>query len=424
MFNRSALKSLVLGVAALASLVLWPARALSDTLHLKDGRTLSGTVAKEVNGYVWFKVKVGDLESEQMFTPEQIDKLDRDTPAKPDAAAAKTEEKPAADSKPRTGVPRIAVITLGGDHDSDMVGLFITAEELKRLVKPLEDEHVTDVVFRVNSGGGSLGEVQPLSDEIQNEYKQKFRVVAWVKSAISAAAMTSHCIEDIYLTQDGNYGACTAWRAGGEAAKGRELEEILYMAEKISARGKHDLKIMRSMQIMEPLSCTIDENGEVHWYQNLDGDFIVNPKERILCFNSEDAVKYKFAKGIADDLDTLAKEMGYTEYQLVGKSVPGVPYPICKAEEDNIKFRDLTLDAQKRANQYAQQYNEAIQRAKSSPPDERGKFIGIARQTLDNIRRVVRQNPNLRTVFGFESMEQFKNWLDEQEQLLRELMKK
>src|SRR5690606_34230378 len=142
-------------------------------------------------------------------------------------------------------VPRIAVISLGEGGDKDMVGLFMTAEALKRAIPLLEKDNVTDVVFRIQSGGGALLEIQKLSDVIHNEFKPRFRVVAWIKSAISAAAMTAHCIEDIYFTSDGNYGACTGWYGQLTAVKGRDLEEVLYMMEKISARGKHDPKIMR-----------------------------------------------------------------------------------------------------------------------------------------------------------------------------------
>jgi hypothetical protein len=424
--HRTALRSLVLALALLVGVVFSPSRAIADKLHLKDGRVLEGTVAKEVSGYVWFKVKVGNLESEQLFKPDEIEKIERDGGDSPQdkAAAADQSDKPAAESKPRSGVPRIAVITLGEGGDKDMVGLFITADSLKRIVPLLEQEHVTDVVFRVNSGGGALLEIQKLSDEIQNEYKQKFRVVAWIQSAISAAAMTSHCIEDIYLMKTGNYGACTGWYGQLTAVKGRELQEVLYMMEKISARGKHDPKIMRSMQIMDPLSCSIDENGDVHWYQNLDGDFIVNPKERILCFNAEDAVKYKFAKGIAEDIDTLAHEMGYTEYELVGKNVPGVPYPVCRAEEEMRKFRDQTFDDQKRTNEYLRDYQQSIQVAQSSPPEDRGKFVARARQDLDKLRRMVKNNPNFALFVFNRTPEQLKDWFAQQEELLRRLTRK
>src|SRR6187431_2672169 len=106
----SALKGvLVASAMALAVLLTAGRLSASDKIHLKDGRVLEGTVAREVNGYVWFTFKMGALETEQMFKPEEIAKIERDTkPAEPVAPAAKTETKEATAAS-KSGVPRIAV---------------------------------------------------------------------------------------------------------------------------------------------------------------------------------------------------------------------------------------------------------------------------------------------------------------------------
>ena len=43
--------------------------ARADTLRLKDGKTLEGKVSREVDGYIWFTYKVGELEQEKMLSP-------------------------------------------------------------------------------------------------------------------------------------------------------------------------------------------------------------------------------------------------------------------------------------------------------------------------------------------------------------------
>jgi hypothetical protein len=431
-------------VAAAALLMAAVCGVRADTLTLKDGRVLEGTVVRETDGIVWFKYKVGGVETTDPFESGKIAGIEKGEHKAPEAkgdgktetkaetkdaktvtAAATPASTTAKPAESKTGVPRIAVITLGEGHEKDMVGIFITADALKRAIPLLEEERVTDVVFRVNSGGGALLEIQKLSDVIQNEYKKRFRVVAWIESAISAAAMTSHCIEEIYFMEHGNYGACTGWFGALQAVEGRELQEVLYMMEKISARGKHDPQIMRAMQIMEPLSCTINEQtGEVSWYQNLDGDYVVNPKERILCFNSQDALKYKFSKGTADDINSLAKLMGYSEYELVGKTIPGVPYPVCRAEQLEREFRETTFKDQSLTRSYFIEYQGAVGMARGAPPEDRGKFVGKARQALEKIKRMVKNNPNFALFVFNMTPEKFKRWVDEQEDLLRELMKK
>ncbi|MBL9030829.1 MAG: hypothetical protein JNM80_03870 [Phycisphaerae bacterium] len=417
---------LVLAVAAMA-VFLTPSRALAqDKLHLKNGTVLTGTIVREVNGYVWFKVKSGDLEQEQFFKPDEITKVERDAsrPAEDAAPAAAPEQKPSSKPRVSAGAPRAAIITLGEGGDKDMVGLFMTAKTLRDAIPLLEADGVETVVFRINSGGGALLEIQKLSDVIHNEYKPKFRVVAWIESAISAAAMTAHCIEEIYFMPEGNYGACTGWFGALQAVQGRELEEVLHMMEKISARGKRDPAIMRSMQIMEPLSCSIDANGDVHWYNNLEGQHVVNPKERILTFDAVQAAKYGFSKGTARDIDELGKLLGYTEVEWVGKTIPGVPYPVSRAEELQRKFREQTLSDQNKTREYLIQYNTSLAAARAAAPEERGKFIGKCRDALDKIKRMVRNNPNMALFQLGIAPDRFKDWVDEREEELRALSRR
>ncbi|MEX2219990.1 MAG: hypothetical protein WD749_14655 [Phycisphaerales bacterium] len=423
--SKPFLKTLLLALALLAGVLATAGHARADKLHLKDGRVLDGTVVREVEGYVWFEIKVGGIENTQVYPPADIAKVERSTPAADAAAPATTARAEKAAPRARgTGAPRAAVISLGESGDKDMVGIFMTADSLKRCIPHLEAEGVEIVAFRINSGGGALLEIQKLSDTIEYDFKPKFRVVGWIEHAISAAAMTAHCMEEIYMMPGASYGACTGWYGQLTAVKGRQLEEVLFMMEKISARGKHDPKIMRAMQIMDPLSCTINENGDVTWYQNAEGQHVVNPKERVLTFNSIDATKYKFAKGIASTVEELGKAMGYTEVEWVGKRVPGIPYPVSRAEAEMRRFRQQSFDDQSRLNQYAIEYRGSIQLAQQTPVEERGKFVNKARQALDKIKRMVKNNPNW-ALFVFNMLpEKFPDWVDEQEELLRNLMKR
>jgi hypothetical protein len=438
------------GLAALAS-ILAPSLAVADTLTLKDGTVLTGKVSRELNGYVWFTWKVGGVERTEVYGPDKVSRLDKDSnpapeakpepakaePAKPadpvkadpaKAEPAKAEPAKAAARPAGMGAPRCAVISLGGDKDTNMVGIYFTADSIRKCIPYLEEEKIETVVFRVNSGGGLALELQPLSDVIHNEVKPKFRTVAWIESAISAAAMTSHCIEEIYFMEKGNYGGCTMFRpdgsGGGIAAKGRELDEVLEQMRKISARGNHPPEIMRSMEIMEPLSCTIDENGDVHWYNNLEGQYIVNPADRVLTFDAPTALKYKFSRGTADNIEELAKAMGYTEVQWVGKTVPGVPYPVCKAEEHMRNFRETVHTDQKLTNTYFTEYGLAYQLAASSPPEDRGKFIARCNAALVKIERMVKNNPNFAFLIFNRLPEDFKYWLEDRREELRKLQTK
>ncbi|MCC6676689.1 MAG: hypothetical protein IT436_06055 [Phycisphaerales bacterium] len=426
-------------VLAAAFIFAGPARAASvmplmasDKITLKDGRVLEGTVTRELQGYVWFKVSVGGIEQEFTFGPDEVVKLERDAQStpKPEDAKPADNANPGAEAR-KSGVPRLAILTLQG-----MVGMEMAAKPLEDAIDDLKKEGVTDVILKVNSGGGFLLEIQRISDVIHNKYKKEFRTVGWIESAISAAAMSSHCLEEIYFLPNGNYGACTGWSGALTAVKGRELEGVLLMMEKISARGNHPKEIMRAMQISADaqelstlgiappsgaLSASIDPDGDVHWYQDsTSGQFVLNPKGeiKILTFNANEAERFKFSRGTAATKDDLARLMGYTEVEWVGKQKPGYLWPVSKAEERQIKWREEVTDANTRFGQYVTQYQTAIANALASQDKQgRGSFVNRARQALDILRQIARKHPNFVFLYNLTP-----EWFQEQEEFLRKLM--
>ncbi len=431
------------GGLAIAAAVLFavPSAPAADTLTLKDGQVLEGTVVKELEGYVWFKYTVAGIEQTKMFTPAEFSKL-----SKSDGGAAADTAKPAAVTpavaadpakiktpKGRPGVPKAAVITMGKERDDkqgDMVGVYMTAYALEQMLPMLEEELGNDgtgvVVLRFNSGGGALSEIQKLSDTIHNKYKKKFRVVSWIDAAISAAAMTSHCVEEIYFTPQGNYGACTGWSGQLVAMKGRELDEVLFMMEKISARGNYDPKIMRSMQIQVPLSCTKLPSGEVKWYQDTtSGEILVNREREILTFTAETALQVGFSKGTAATVAELGKLMGYKELEWVGEDETGTLWPVSKAEKWNNNYRRQAKTDETHMNEYWSTFQMNYGAAQAEQDrQKRGAFVNKARQAFEKIKAMVRNNPNFRMMnLNMATEEEYREWCDKIEKSLRDLMR-
>ncbi|MBX3321424.1 MAG: hypothetical protein KF757_00390 [Phycisphaeraceae bacterium] len=394
----------------------------SDVVHLKDGRKIEGTIVRELDGSVWIKTRLGSIENTEFFLADNIAKIERDAPA---ATATDPKPNPIQQIRPRTpGAPRGAIISLEGT-----VGIEMTAKTLYDLIPILERDLGSDgtgiVVFKINSGGGLLLEIQRLSDVIHNEYKKRFRTVAWIESAISAAAMTAHCAEEIYFLPEGNYGACTGWSGRLQAVAGRGLEEVLYMMERISARGGYDPKIMRAMQINEPLSCTIDpRTGQVYWYQTQEGEHLVNPGNDILTFTAQQAERYRFSKGTAKNLAELTQKLGYQEVDWVGENRVGYIYPISRAESAMLDFRKKVSDDQARTNEYFATYMEARAAAAQAPRDIRPRFVGRARQNLNRIESMVRNNPNFALLtWGMELSDWERDWLAAEKEYLTNLLR-
>ncbi len=446
---------LMLCAIALVGLFTTPSAFAADKVTLKDGTVLQGTITREMGGIVWIKTSQSGIETERMVLPEELKHVQRDAGASGDVGdtnkstppdhAAKTdgaEDEAASPSDTATndkqfegdepayksGVPRALVLTMGDEQNGHTVGIYMTADIIRRAIPTLEKELGTDrtgiLVLRVHSGGGFLLELQKLSDIIENELKPKFRVVGWIDHAISAAAMSMHCVEEIYFTTDGEYGGCTAF--GGDAnnpVEGFELEEILYMMEKISERGKHNPLLMRSMQIQMSLSGSLDENGKFKYFPDTtSGDVLVNRETEVLTLNAESAEKIKFSSGRADTIEDLAKLMKVPEIQWVGKRVKGYPWPISKSEEIQIKYRQRTKEDQGAEGRLTASYNRRLAAAQAAQDRDRASFVGQARQSLERIKAIFRNNPNLK-LLRFGGDRGYREWLDEQDRILRDLLK-
>ena len=408
------------------------AQQSGDRVHLHDGRVIEGAITREAGGYVWITAIVDGIEQRLVLRPADIKSIERGVgePARPATrdTPRDTRDRPASDAQTRrlTGeaTKRAAVISFGEGGDKDMVGIFATADSFRRAIPLLEEDGIDVLVIEFNSGGGALLEIEKISELIQYELKPKFEVKAWIRYCISAAAMSAHTIEEIYFMPQGSYGACTGWYGPLIAMEGRGLEEVLYMMERVSARGGHHPAIMRSMQINEPLSATINPTtGAVEWSQSEQGEHLVNPGTEILTLTSDVAERFGFSKGTAANLDELTEAMGYSELEWVGETVPGIPYPVSRAEKMLREFRARTLNDQQRFQEWVVGYQQALGIAQQMPLADRGPFVNRARTFLQRIAGMVRNNPNL-AIFQLNMPDpsMFDEWYREQDEMLRRLM--
>ncbi len=413
--------SLALGLVLGAAVILGsPALALAaDTIILKDGTKIEGVITDEKPEFVWITIKFGELKKPKLVNRSEIKEIVREKPAADPAAAAtnapadpkspasaggkKDEEKrPALNS----GATRVAVIS-----QEEMVGPFMNADAFKYAVDLIPKDQKPDIVImRINSGGGALLEVPKLMDLIQKDLKPNYRVVAWIESAISAAAMTALNCEEIYFMKRGNLGGAVAFSTQGgkaTAAKDASLEEILKMGEQIAKNGKYDPLVIRAMQEFMPLSANIDGDGRVTWQADDKGQFLVNRSDRILTLNAEDAIKFKISKGTADSLPELMTLLGVQEYVEVG----------APADKHMVEFRENVQKAQVEIGELQQRLNFIIGNAEGLQNEkDRNREFGKAKALVDQMKSWVRRAPSLEVYQGLDE-DQFRRIYEQIERM-------
>lgn len=416
----------LLAAVALSLACVAPASAL-DRITLKSGKVVEGEITKEGDGFVFIDVMIGKMKRAEIVTADQISKIEHDVDAaKTDTTTATTSTPvaPAGKEPTKPGVidpvPAAAPAEAADDGSTrvcfisleDTVGTHLNADALKHSVELIEDQKPDIIVLVINSGGGALLEVEPLSDYIHEEMKQHYRVVGWIQSAISAASMTVFNCEEIYMMKEGNVGGTVAFSTAGGGAKaldGADLEQVLKAGEMLSKRGKRNPLIMRAMQVFGELSADIDENGNVIWYEGTQGKYLVNPDDRILTLNSADAEKFGVSLGTADTKDELLRAMGIKEWKEVG----------FEADEYQHQFRENVTKFEALANKLLSEFDLALQAAGTGGGGDeklRLMYIGRAEGKLKELQSAVRKAPS------FEKYSRFnKEWFQDQFEALRKM---
>ncbi len=413
---KQSLKLLVLSLVFAVALLGSAGRALAeDVIVLKDGTKVTGTITDEKPEFVWIHVKFGEMKKPRLVNRADIKEIIREKPAageaagggasgaKADAAAPSggaaasasgRDGKKDKDARPalNTGATRVAVVS-----QEEMVGPFMNADAFKHALTLIPEDQKPDiVVMRINSGGGALIEVPKLMDLIQKELKPKYRVVAWIESAISAAAMTAMNCEEIYFMKRGNLGGAVAFSsAGGKATalKDADLEMVLKLGEMIAKNGRYDPLVIRATQEFLPLSANIDQDGRVTWQADENGQYLVNRKDRILTLNAEDALKFKISKGTADTLPELMSLLGVQEYVEVG----------AKADQYMVEFRANVQKAQVELEELQQRLDFIISNAQGLQDEkDRNREFGKARGLVDQMASWIKRAPSLEVYMGLD----------------------
>jgi hypothetical protein len=216
----------------------------------------------------------------------------------------------AADDK---NAPGVFVLPMTGE-----VGEAFRHDEIEKLAKHCDEYGPGQIIIlEIESGGGLEIEMEMIHKTIE-EVRKRHRVVAWIKEAISAAAATASNCNEIYFYRTGTLGAMTGFNgATGQSLKGEELEKWLRNAGDWMEMGGRSRWIAEAMiDDVKLLSYDKDPaTGDVTWHNDLSGAHILSDEKTNLVFTATTAMDSKFADGVADTPEELAKLLNLPKWR-------------------------------------------------------------------------------------------------------------
>jgi len=354
---NSSIANYVIGVMLAMALVVASVMA-GDVVKTKDGKTFDGQITTRNADYLEIIVKYGSLETRIPIMMEDVESISHDGeviyPAgqsdeagkrqsdvidvKGDATGAEAEDKAEtathaamSTSPPTTPVQnasevkkRVYVIPLEG-----MVGKYFRKDKLEEAIDAAKPYDPDVIVLLINSPGGLLTEIYKLRDYLQ-EVRDEYHIVVWIKSAISAAAMTSFNVREMYFMKEGHIGAATAFNgATGVALTGERLDEWVKDAREMFESAGWDPKIAQAMIVKDYwLTADIEilPNGEkrVTFHDDDSGQYVLSRPEENLVIDSVQAMQFNIANAVCDNEDELAKALnldGWVEVSDSGRKI-------------------------------------------------------------------------------------------------------
>ena len=298
----------------IAALVLVFASTLSaDTLRLRDGRVIEGTIVEETRSRIVIDAVISNISTRMTFSRFEIESIEKgDPPATPAAAPPAPATRPTTSpTTKRDTTPREQYLTV------PIVGTFgeqVGPTGVRDALTYAARRNIRHVVFEIDSPGGQVWAAEEIS-RVMAERDDSIRCYAVIDHAISAAIWVALSCDEIFIRPGGTIGGAVAYRhnnSTGAVEVDAKLNSILAAKlEGISARHDHPPQIARAMVVYDAsLYAETHGDGSVTLYsEQHEGATELDGPETVLTLAGRDAQKYGLAalhSGTVSDLgDTL-----------------------------------------------------------------------------------------------------------------------
>jgi len=286
-----------------------------DTLVTTEGRSFHGRLVSEDGGRIVFEIHQYGAKMLKTFRKAQVKSITRGAAAtRPAGAPPEKPRDPGPKPPPivKYDLPNYYVIPFEGH-----IGMHVTGPYLARCLADVARRRPDVVVLYVDSAGGVTSEVDRLV-ELIGVHGKELRIVAYVRKALSAAAITALACKEIYVEPRAIFGAATAYQTGA-------LDLPVAIAEKFQSAWRARARSAAAVGGHNPLlaEAMIDSSLQLHLVREKTGRVrveagpgakMLTARGKLLTMTAAEAVEAGLAKAAVENLVELGDKLGFPRW--------------------------------------------------------------------------------------------------------------
>jgi ATP-dependent protease ClpP protease subunit len=273
--------------------------AFADTLRKKDDSTFEGVVAENGDS-VTFESSSGGITLRQKIARAQIRSLEREV---------------------RQG-PGYCAIPITGE-----IGVEVTADDLKAALAEARRSGAQYVILVIDSPGGSVAEKSRILTVLADNRDLKF--VAYVKRAISAAAVIAIACPQITMAADASIGATVVFKVGPDGTpkniEAKFASVVRAQERAVAEMGGHSDLWIRGMSEMDLQLYVVNENGHPKLCEgpapaDAADAAVIKKKGQILTLTASEALAAGLSEATLADVAGIREVLGLKAWYNAGDS--------------------------------------------------------------------------------------------------------
>lgn len=304
-------------VALTAVLLCATANCSADTLLTTDGRTFEGRLINQTSEKVVFEVVKYGIKGVVTLDPKEVASIKKQEPTQtvPAAAPGKEAAKEAAvPAAPSVNGPSYYLLPLQGE-----VGRHITSEFVSQAIADARKKHTRVLVLEIDSPGGSVNDVTAIVQTLAAV--NDLRVVAVVRSAISAAAPIAMACRELYMYNSSTIGGAVVFRIG-DSGLPEQVDEKMQSIWRAACRsaaelGGHSPLVAQGMTEASVELSILEQAGKKVVVEGTQGTPLKR-KGKILTLTCQEAVACGLAQGEFSDYKSLGQLLNLADWHETG----------------------------------------------------------------------------------------------------------